>query len=86
MEDDKAAAFVHLNHANFRPFFEGDDVVGLVKLDRLLVPFAHLSHVVIRLDAQYSVGGLLAGGSYGSTRERKQTSRCLRRRNGREGE
>ena len=86
MEDDEAAAFVHLIHNDFRPFIQRDDVAGLVKLNRLLVPFAHLSQVVTRLDALYGVGALLAGSSDDWTRERKQTSRCLCRCDGREGE
>jgi len=64
MENDEAAALVHLIHNDLRPFIERDDVVGLVKLNRLLVPFAHLSHVVMRLDALYRVGALLARSSY----------------------
>jgi hypothetical protein len=82
MEDDKAAALIHLFHDDFRPFIEADDVVSLVKLRRLLVLFAHLSHVVMRLDGLYRNGGLFAGGNYSRTREREQTSRCLCRRNG----
>ena len=86
MEDDKAVALIHLIHDDFCPFIEGEDVGGLVKLHRLLVPCAHLSHVVIRWDVLYSVEALLAGGSYDWTRQRKQTSRCLCCRNGGEGE
>jgi hypothetical protein len=50
MEDDKAVALIHLIHDDFCPFIEGEDVGGLVKPHRLLVPCAHLSHVVIRWD------------------------------------